>query len=130
MPGAVHQIEKGMMGWDPNRPTENPSLLLLLALHSQGPLEIKDQHTTRETARETEIERDGPKKVSRVSRKDAMNQRNPCGRPLITKTPGLLLVQRTVKGISCRMSVKHPLRVRAASSIRCQMKYLPTSTPS
>lgn len=51
MPGAVHQIEKGMMGWDPNRPTENPSLLLLLAPHSQGPLEIKDQHTTRETAR-------------------------------------------------------------------------------
>lgn len=52
MPGAVHQIEKGMMGWDPNRPTENPSLLLLLALHSQGPLEIKDQHTTKETAKE------------------------------------------------------------------------------
>lgn len=91
MPGAVHHIEKGMMGWDPNRPTENPSLLLLLAPHSQGPLEIKDHHNKRDSKRETEIGRDGPKKVSRESRKDAMNHRNPCGLLLITETPGLLL---------------------------------------
>lgn len=104
MPGAVHQIEKGMMGWDPNRPTENPSLLLLLAPHSQGPLEIKDQHTTRET----EIEGDGPKKVSGVSRKDAMNQKNPCGLLLITQTLGLLLSpmnsQRDFLGNVCETS--------------------------
>lgn len=30
-------------------------------------------------------------KVSRVSRKDAMNRKNPCGLLLITQTPGLLL---------------------------------------
>lgn len=44
MPGAVHQIEKGMMGWDPNRPTENPSLLLLLA--SSFSRTFRDQRPT------------------------------------------------------------------------------------
>lgn len=62
MPRAVHQIEKGMMGWDPNRPTENPSLLLFLAPNSQGSLEIKDLHTARDSNREAEIERGGPEK--------------------------------------------------------------------
>uniref|UniRef100_A0AAV2LZX0 Uncharacterized protein n=1 Tax=Knipowitschia caucasica TaxID=637954 RepID=A0AAV2LZX0_KNICA len=60
MPGAVHQIEKGTMGEDPNRPRELPGLLLLLTPHSQGPLEIKDQHTTRKAStKETEIGGDG-----------------------------------------------------------------------
>lgn len=48
-------------------------------------------HNKRDSKREAEIERDGPKKVSRVSRKDAMNQKNPCGPPVITQTPSLLL---------------------------------------
>lgn len=44
MPRAVHQIEKGMMGWDPNGPTENPSLLLLLA--SSFSRTFRDQRPT------------------------------------------------------------------------------------
>lgn len=90
MPGAVHQIEKGMMGWDPNRPTENPSLLLLLA-HSFSRT-FRDQrptHNKKDSNRKTEIESDGPKKKG--SRKDAMNQKNPCGLPVITQTQGLLV---------------------------------------
>lgn len=58
MPRAVHQIEKGMMGWDPNGPTENPSLLLLLA--SSFSRTFRDQrptHNKKGCNGETEIRR-------------------------------------------------------------------------
>lgn len=67
MPGAVHQIEKGMMGWDPNGPTENPSLLLLLA--SSFSRTFRDQrptHNKKGCNGETEI---GKKKCTKERRK-------------------------------------------------------------
>lgn len=58
MPGAVHQIEKGMMGWDPNRPTENPSLLLLLAYSfSRTFRDQRPTHNKKDRNRKTEIEK-------------------------------------------------------------------------
>lgn len=81
------------MGRDPKRPTENPSLLLLLAPRSQGPLEIKDQRTTRETAREskTVMWRDGPKKASGGKKQEGCHiSEEPMWPSVITQTPGLL----------------------------------------
>lgn len=92
MPGAVHQIEKGMMGWDPNGPTENPSLLLLLA--SSFSRTFRDQrptHNKKGCNGETEIgeKKNAPKRDG--SRKDAMIQRNPSSLTVITQTQGLLV---------------------------------------
>ena len=90
MPGAVHQIEKGTMGWDPNRPREDPSPLLLPA-HSFSRT-FRDQrptHSKKDRDSETEIQKDGPKKDR--GRKVAMRRKNPCGLLLITQTHRLLL---------------------------------------
>lgn len=90
MPGAVHQIEKGTMGWDPNRPREDPSPLLLPAYSfSRTFRDQRPTHSKRDSDRDTEIQTDGPKKGR--GRKDAMRRKNPCGLPVITQTPGFLL---------------------------------------
>lgn len=100
MPRAVHQIEKGMMGWDPNGPTENPSLLLLPA--SSFSRTFRDQRPTHNKkgcdgerrrsggggGEKCTKERDG-------SRKDALIQRNPCSLTVITPTQGLLASTKT-----------------------------------
>lgn len=47
---------------------------------------FKDQrptHNRRDSMTEMRIQKDRPKRVSKESRKDAMNQKNPCGPPLI-----------------------------------------------
>ncbi|KAK5863930.1 hypothetical protein PBY51_000914 [Eleginops maclovinus] len=92
MPGAVHQIEKGMMGWDPNRPTENLGLLLLLAPHSQGPLEIKEQQE-RQQEGDSDIER-WTKESEWGKQEGCHESEKPMWPSVITQTPAPLPSQK------------------------------------
>lgn len=116
-----------MIGEDPNRPTENSSLLLLLAPHSQGSLEIKHQNSTRETLKRRQWYREiDQSEGEKEKRKDVMNQWNPCGLPLIRPPTESKEQSKEFPGERLWNTNSESGQ---PSSIRCQMKYLPTSAP-
>lgn len=88
MPGAVHQIEKGHDGLE-SKEAHRESQPAVVAGFSFSRT-FRDQRPTH-NKRDCKRDRDVRWTKETVSRKDAVNQKNPCGLPLITQTSGLLL---------------------------------------
>lgn len=58
-PGAIHQIVKGMMGWDPGRPTrESQSVVVAGSTFSRTFKDQRPTHNKKDSKREMERERE------------------------------------------------------------------------
>lgn len=107
---SIRHIEEGMVGCGPNRPTEAPSLLLLLA-HSLSRT-FGDQSPTHN-------KRGHNREAEQRDRKGRMPHRNPCGYQKASP-----LSQRDFLENVCKTSTPS----QTGTSIRCQTEHLPTLT--
>lgn len=112
---SIRHIEEGTVGCDPNRPAEDPGLLLLLA-HSLSRT-FGDQSPTHN-------KRGSNWEAEQRDRKGRMLHKNPCG----CRTPGLLVSaensQRDFLDKLCTTSLS-----QAHTSVRCQAEHLPAWAP-